>query len=129
MSWITDSWFTDLYSLPYNAATGNLTDAQKAELVKSGRAEIQAVASSPGAQINSTVQKAAQQAADQQSAYVQGDVEAVASFSQCEHETSIGVGSICLDGLYQYKWWFIGAGVLLVLFVLAPYVRVFSGRK
>lgn len=86
-------------SIPWNAITGQLTDAQKQALVLEEQKQILAVADSPGAQVSPTVQAAAQQAAIQNAGYAVTDVGAVTNLPPAQPT--------------NYALWILGALALL----------------
>jgi hypothetical protein len=136
------SWFTDLYSAPYNAVTGQLTQGQKDDLVESGKAQIQSVVDNTAKYYgeDSASYHTASSVAAMMEDKVQGDVDNLAAIDAAEGCSGglnlKGLGLGCISSFADIKKWvdiilFLGvlAVVLYGLTISLPYIAALKGRK
>ena len=129
MSWLTGiagtSFLSDLGN-PGIIFSGQLSPSQNADIIASGQGQIQSVADNAKQLYDASVAATTQAYATQQEAKVPGDVASINASLTCQNPKVLGV---CIDGLYTYKWYFIGAGLLIVLGILSPYVKLFEDHQ
>jgi hypothetical protein len=94
------SWFTDLYSAPYNAITGQLTQAQKDALTQDEVDQIHTVSDNAATYYgaDSSTAAIAQQAADEQAAQAPTDTSTLAKL-QATDKGACPNGGLNLNGV------------------------------
>ena len=115
---------------------GNLTPADQAALTAQGQASIEQVAANAEQYYGSDSEAyaTAKAEADYQASQVPGDTaviiaDAAKRNGQC---SLLSVVNGQADFTYCYpnaKWYALGVGALVVLFILGPYVGLLSGRR
>lgn len=122
-------WFTDLYSAPYNAVTGQLTQGQKDALVEEGKAQIQSVVDNTRKYSgeDSAAYHTAETVAAEMEGKVQGDVDGLAAVDAaegCNGGLNLkGLGLGCISGLADIQKWI---RIVLVLGVVAAIIYAFA---